>query len=130
MPCRTGGPSASTAVCPVSDYDIDVEVEPEPPHGMELEVVGVSPATLFQTDDPVEIVAKAKRQAEALMEIVREKKLSKRIGPKEHIFVEAWTMLGSFVGVFAIVEWTREIDGGYEARAVAKTLSGAEVGAA
>lgn len=114
----------------MSDYDVDVEVEPEPPHGMELEVVGVSPATLFQTDDPVEIVEKAKRQAEALMTVVREKKLSKRIGAKEHIFVEAWTMLGSFVGVFAIVEWTREIDNGFEARAVAKTLSGAEVGAA
>jgi hypothetical protein len=97
---------------------------------MELEVVGAAPATLFHTDDPVEVVEKAQRFAEALMRIVNEKNLKKRIGNKDHIYVEAWTLLGSMVGVFAVIEWTREIDGGYEARAVAKTLSGQEVGAA
>jgi hypothetical protein len=85
---------------------------------------------LFGTTDPAEVVAKATATAEALMEVVHRKELVKKIKGKDHILVEAWTLLGSMLGVFAVVEWTKEIEGGWEARAVAKTLAGQTVGAA
>ncbi len=96
------------------------------------------PGTLFRTDDPTEIVARATATADALMNAVRahdagkpkEKRLISVISGKEFPKVEAWTLLGTMLGVFPVVVWTREITGGWEARVEAHTLSGAVVGAA
>jgi hypothetical protein len=85
---------------------------------------------LFGTSDPAEVVAKATATATALMEVAHQRKLVKKIKGNDHLLVEAWTLLGSMLGVFAVVEWTKEIEGGWEARAVAKTLNGQVVGAA
>lgn len=89
-----------------------------------------APVTLFGTDDPALVIQKATRMADALMNVVRSKGLSKRIGPKDYLLVEAWTCLGSLVGVFPRTVWSRELDNGYEARVEAVTQSGAVVGAA
>lgn len=87
--------------------------------------------TLFQTDDPVEIVEKATRVADALSNVIRQKKLFKKIGDKEHVLVEGWTLLGSMLGVFPITVWTKPVGTrGWEARVEARTKDGALVGAA
>jgi hypothetical protein len=86
--------------------------------------------TLFATGDPSEVVAKATQSAKVLADVIRDRHLYKTIGGKNHVYVEAWTLLGSMLGVFPVVEWTRPIEGGWEARVEARTLSGALVGAA
>jgi hypothetical protein len=101
----------------------------------ELVHVPHAPVTLFGTDEPEEIVAKASRHADALMDIVKKKGLTVNIQGKQHPLVECWTLLGSMVGVFPVIVWTRpvEADGkkiGWEARCEARTRAGEVVGAA
>lgn len=91
--------------------------------------------TLFGTDDPERVVQRAKAASSALMKIVREQNMNLVIDDKEYLLVEAWTMLGSMVGVFPITSWTRRMmDGdrvlGWEARVEARTIGGALVGGA
>lgn len=88
------------------------------------------PITLFGTTDPVAVVQRASTVATALADVLRQKQLTKRIGNRDHVLVEGWTLLGSMLGVFAEIEWTRPTDNGWEARAVARTLAGQTVGAA
>ena len=89
-----------------------------------------APMTLFGTDNPAAVVERASSVATALASVIKERKLSSRISGKEHVNVEGWTLLGSMLGVFAEVEWSRPLDNGWEARAVARTLNGNVVGAA
>jgi hypothetical protein len=107
--------------------------------GTDLEVQNVElvPAgTLFGTDNPAEVVRRSTAIATELARLVRQQKLVVRIGQSEHVKVEGWTLLGSQVGVFAVVEWTRPVldtDGnpiGWEARVEARTLAGNVVSAA
>jgi hypothetical protein len=89
-----------------------------------------APMTLFGTDDPTAVVDRASAVATALGEVINQRKLFASIGGKKHVQVEGWTLLGSMLGVFAEIEWSRPLDNGWEARAVARTLAGNVVGAA
>lgn len=104
------------------------------PDDTAIEVIPAAPITLFGTDDPEGVIARASVVATALAGVVKRRQLSKRIGQSDHVFVEGWTLLGSMLGVFAEVEWSRPVEGStfeaWEARAVARTLSGRTVGAA
>jgi hypothetical protein len=62
--------------------------------------------------------------------VIREKKLIVRIRQNEHVLVEGWTLLGSMLGVFPVLVWTRKLDDGWEARVEARTRAGEVVGAA
>ena len=93
-------------------------------------VPATAPITLFGTDDPVAVVERASTIATALADVIRKRSLYKRIGQSDHVFVEGWTLLGSMLGVFAEVEWSRPVENGWESRAVARTLAGRTVGAA
>ncbi len=91
--------------------------------------------TLFGTDNPGEVVERASKVARTLAEVVRSQKLIVRIGQSDHVRVEGWTFLGSLLGVFPVVEWTRPVlegeqNVGWEARVEARTKSGEVVGAA
>src|SRR5437868_8404252 len=94
-----------------------------------------APLALFGTTDPVQVIATAAKVATALAEVVNERKLYAIVNGKKFPTVEAWTLLGSMLGVFPITEWSRPLvteDGsvrGYEARVIARTLSGRIVGA-
>jgi hypothetical protein len=95
--------------------------------------VSSAPATLFGTDEtPQGFVNTASEYAKALKNVVDQRGLTKRIGNKDHVLVEAWTMLGSMLGVYPIVVWTRELEDhtGWEARVEARTRAGEVVGAA
>jgi hypothetical protein len=91
-----------------------------------------APATLFGTGDPHATLERMAECAAALVDVVRDRKLSVRIQGKEHLTVEAWTTLGALLGVYAVIAWTKqnETEDGYVARAVAQTLDGRTVGAA
>jgi hypothetical protein len=94
----------------------------------------IAPATLFGTDDPSAILTRQTDLARTLAEVVRKQNLIVKIGQGEHVRVEGWTFLGSLLGVFPVVEWTREVVRdeqivGWEARVEARTRSGEVVGA-
>lgn len=91
-----------------------------------------APTTLFASDDPAVIVQRATRIANAIAPLIRERHLFKRIGKSEHVYVEAWALAGSMLGVFAITVRTWEIgdDDGYGATVEARTITGAIVGRA
>lgn len=89
-----------------------------------------APLTLFGTDDPSAVVERATKVATVLADVIKQRHLSARIGNRDHIQIEGWTLLGSMLGVFGEVEWTRPVDRGWEARAVARTMAGATVGSA
>jgi len=94
-----------------------------------------APLALFGTTDPLEVIATAAKVATALAEVVNERKLYAIVNGKKFPTVEAWTLLGSMLGVFPITEWVHELRDdngavrGFEARVRAQTLSGRIVGA-
>jgi len=101
--------------------------------------VAIQPQTsvgLFGSDDPVAVVQKATRVANALADIIKAKKLYANIQGRSHVLVEGWTLLGSMLGVFPVCIWTKPILDeagvcqGWEARVEAKTRAGEVVGAA
>jgi hypothetical protein len=91
-----------------------------------------APATLYGTRDPHVALERMGELADALMDVVRVKQLAVQIRGREHLTVEAWTTLGALVGVHAAIVWTKpnESGDGIVARAEARTLAGALVGAA
>lgn len=96
------------------------------------ELVPHAGGTLIRSDNPATFLTRTVEIAEALADVVRKQGLISVISGREHARVEAWTLLGSMLGVFPVVEWTRQTpDGqGWEARVVARTLAGETVGAA
>lgn len=86
--------------------------------------------TLFGTGNPHEFLTRVRTVADALADVIRQQNLAVRIRGSEYVRVEGWTCLGSLLGVFAETEWTRPVDGGWEARVVAHTRAGEPVGAA
>lgn len=103
----------------IDDESTEIVVRPDPP-----------PATLFRSDDPVEIIERASAVASALSEVLKQRGLTTKIGQKDHVQVEGWTLCGAMLGVFPVVEWTRKLENGWEARVEARTKDGAVVGAA
>ncbi len=102
----------------------------------EVEVYDGSEVTLFGTANPAEVVERAAVVAAQLADLVRRQRLTVTIGRSEHVRVEGWTLLGSMLGVFPVVTWTRPVldaagvQVGWEARVEARTRSGQVVGAA
>ncbi|MDR7495295.1 MAG: hypothetical protein QN190_14120 [Armatimonadota bacterium] len=96
------------------------------------ELSAVTP-TLYGAHEPLEIVARAAAQAQVLADVIRSRRLAVNIAGKEYVRVEGWTLLGALLGVSPVCEWTRPVSApaaGWEARVVARTLDGREVGAA
>jgi len=90
------------------------------------------PPSLFRTDDPVEVLKKAKTIADALAPVVREAGMVKNINGKDFLRVEAWQTLGQQLGVTGVIVSTRKLTdpAGWEARCEARTLDGRVIGAA
>jgi hypothetical protein len=89
------------------------------------------PLTLFG-NDPQLALRRMSELATALIDVVRDRKLSVTIQGREHLTAEAWTCLGGLVGLVPVVTWTRRLEdgSGWEARVEARTLDGRVVGAA
>lgn len=95
--------------------------EEQPP-----ENVGLS---LFGSADPAEIILRASKCSAVLMDVVRSRGLIANIRNKEHLLLGAWQTLGAMCNVFGVIEWTRPVEGGWEARAVVQK-NGVTIGAA
>jgi hypothetical protein len=73
---------------------------------------------------PAEIIAHHSEQAEALMQVVEDRKVYATIGGKKYLQAEAWEIIGAFNHIRAETEWVRpephpETEGqivGYEAK--------------
>lgn len=87
------------------------------------------PTTLFRSAVPAEIVAHASDTAQALAAVIQKQKLSVSIQGRRYVKVEGWTLLGSLLGVFPVLIWSRPLENGWEARVEARTRDGAIVGA-
>ena len=96
------------------------------------ELVETHGRTLFQTDDPVEVLDHARRMSDALKTALDEGGMTMRIGGNEHVLIDGWTTLGAMLGVSPNVVWSKPLpDGqGWEARAEARTVDGRVVGTA
>src|SRR5262245_1028867 len=77
---------------------------------------GPRPPTLFGADDPELVVAQAAKVARALARVVDDQELYVTIRGKKHVRVEGWTLLGTMLGVFPVLTWTRKLEDGWEAR--------------
>jgi hypothetical protein len=99
---------------------------------LEVYEAPTAPATLFGTDDPGEVVARATAAATPLAKVVRDQRLFVQIQQSKHVKVEGWCLLGSMLGVFPVTVWTRPLENGegFEARVEARTRNGEIVGAA
>lgn len=95
----------------------------------------IEPTGLFESANPGTVVRKAAEAASELAAVIEDKKLYTPISGRKHIRIEGWTLLGSMLGVFPYVVWSREIgdegmDGGWEARVEVRTRDGQVIGAA
>ena len=90
------------------------------------------PISLFGEVTPDEVVARASSAATSLARVIEDKKLYNKIGPRRHVNVEGWTLLGSMLGIFPVVEWSRPTEDGqgWEARVSVRNMAGQEVGSA
>lgn len=98
--------------------------------GTEVVVAAATPATLFRTDDPVQVLQRATETANALKDVLRRQNMLQRIQGRDHVKVEGWTTLGAMLGVTPVCVWTRPVEKGWEARVEARTLDGRVIGAA
>lgn len=99
--------------------------------GTDLEVMAPAPASLFHTDDPVEVLDKASAVASALASVIDRQNMFTTIKGKKYVEIAGWQTLGSMLGVTAVVVSTNELaPGDWEARAEARTVDGRVVGAA
>lgn len=108
--------------------------EVQPPAGI-VRVEQSAPINLFGERSPRAIRARAVETANELAEVIKKQDLASDIKGRMHVRVEGWTMLGSLLGVFPVIEWTRPLmhEGkymGWEARCEVRTMAGAVVGAA
>jgi len=87
---------------------------------------------IFDTNDPVEVIDKAVRVADALKALVVKKRLVKNIQGKEYPLVEAWEVLAMMLRLTTVCEWTRRTEDGdgWEARIVVHDSAGNTIGSA
>ena len=78
-------------------------VREEHQNGDETHYPEVRRLNLFDTQEPAEIIQRASDYASALADVIKQKKLFTKIGDKEHVLVEGWTLLGSMLGVFPVL---------------------------
>jgi hypothetical protein len=85
---------------------------------------------LFGTDDPDAIIEKACHMARILKKIVDKQGLIVNIKGKDFPKVEAWQTLATMCLVNAVCEWTRPVEGGWEARVCVYNRNGQIIAAA
>lgn len=114
----------------MTDKPIDVVAEPQAVVVREPSNQALVPSNLFGASDAVAVVQKATAVATALREVIEKQGLISKIQGKSYPKCEAWTLLGTMLGVFPVLQWTKQIANGWEARVEARTRDGAVVGAA
>lgn len=111
----------------MSDTPIDAQIVPET---QALAVRTTQEVGLFGAQEPDAVIGKAEAVARALKAVIVKQGLVSKIQGKEYPRCEAWTLLGTMLGVFPVLTWTKPVEGGWEARVEAKTRDGSVIGAA
>lgn len=110
--------------------EIDTTIEQPKQALVVRNVQPVVQSGLFGTNDPAAVMEKAGQIATVLKGVLRQQKLISTISGKEYPKCEAWTLLGTMLGVFPVLVWTRQLPNGWEARVEARTKGGEVIGAA
>jgi hypothetical protein len=98
---------------------------------MTIEDRALVPLTnLFGAPSAVAVIEAAADLAKPLAALIEDRGLYSNISGRKHVRVEGWTLLGSMLGVYPVVIWSRPLEGGWEARVEARTRDGAVIGAA
>lgn len=111
----------------------EAEIVPETPETTALavrETQAVAPVGLFGATSPVEVIAKATEVATALKDVLKKQRLISTISGREYPKCEAWTLLGTMLGLFPVLSWCRPMENGWEARVEVHTKQGQVIGAA
>jgi len=91
-------------------------------------------STILGTGDTRSALAQVERNVKDIIEVCRDRgfitQFNREGKVSEFYGFPAWQLLSMTYGVTPIVEWTKPVDGGYMARAVAQTRDGTIVGAA
>ena len=79
--------------------------------------------TIVGTGDTRAALAQVERNVKDVIAIARERGFVNRFAGNKHEFFgfPAWSLLAMTYGLVTFVEWTRPVDGGWEARAVVRT---------
>lgn len=86
--------------------------------------------TVFGEATASQVLALAKERAVILADVIKRQHLFVTISGRDHVLVEGWTFLGSMVGLFPTVVWSRPVFGadgviiGAEARVEVVSASG------
>jgi hypothetical protein len=85
----------------------------------------IGQVSIYASTNPQDQLNEAKARAKVLFDVVKEQGLARTFGgnPKPHVQVEGWQFLGSQFGLIADIEWTKELEDGWEARAAIRRLS-------
>lgn len=103
-------------------------LHPEPT--MAVAVRQEQPVGLFGTSEPAVVMQKAVALADVLKDVIVKQGLVSTISGRQYPRCEAWTLLGTMLGVFPVTVWTKQVEGGWEARVEARTKDGSVIGAA
>lgn len=109
---------------------IEIEAEPQTMALERRQPQELAPTGLFGAVEPAQVVTKAAAVATALRDVIEKQGLISSISGKKYPKCEAWTLLGTMLGVFPVLVWTKPVEGGWEARVEARTKDGSIVGAA
>lgn len=108
----------------IIDGDIPFEGTDNPKPGTDISPIS-APVSLFGMVDANDALVHVEQYANALKEFVKAHDLTLEMEDgTDYLTLPAWEALGQMIGVFAEVEWTEQLVGGWKARAVAHTRSG------
>ena len=99
---------------------------------IERRVEGDALSRIVGGGDTRALLEEVERNVKDVIDVARARGFVRKYGEGQHEFygLPAWQLLGLTYGLVPFVEWSRPIDGGWEARAVVKTREGQEVSAA
>jgi len=85
---------------------------------------------LFGSTDPVEVIEKAVKVADALKSVIASKGLVKNIQGREYVEIAGWQTLAAMLRLTSVCEWSRPLENGFEARVLVQSPEGSIIGSA
>src|SRR5262245_65933794 len=86
--------------------------------------------TIVGTGDTRAMLEQVERNVRDVIAIARDRGFVTRFNERDFFGFPAWSLLALTYGLVPFVEWTRPLEGGWEARAVVRTREGDVVSAA
>jgi hypothetical protein len=87
-------------------------------------------STIVGTGDTRAMLEQVERNVRDVIAIARDRGFVTRFNNRDFFGFPAWSLLAMTYGLVPFVEWTKPVDGGWEARAIVRTRDGDVVGSA